>query len=86
MPKIENTIAIKAAITDTTLSGSDNANPRIRNNDYVSVLLTLLLAFKQSLRVRIRALKIDLRHSPTQRAYPRLDIEVAVSLQLEFSE
>jgi len=36
-----NTIAIKTAITDNGISGTYNANPKIRNNDYVTMLLSL---------------------------------------------
>jgi len=34
----DNTIAIKTAITDCSESGSRNANPKIRNSDYVTTL------------------------------------------------
>ena len=34
-------IAVKSAITDSSESGSDNANPKTRNSDYVTMLLAL---------------------------------------------
>ena len=35
------TIATKTAITDSSKSGSDNADPKFRNSDYVARLLAL---------------------------------------------
>ena len=37
----DNTIAIKTAVDDNNKSSENNANPKIPNNDYVTVLLTL---------------------------------------------
>lgn len=53
----DHTIAIKSATTNNRKGRSDNADPKIRNSVCVTLLLTLLLAPKQSLRVRIRALR-----------------------------
>jgi hypothetical protein len=54
---MEIPIAIKSAMTDNSESSGNNANPRIRHRDYVSMLSNLLVPFEQSLRVRIRRIR-----------------------------
>jgi hypothetical protein len=38
---IMSTTAIKTAMTDNSKSSENNANPKIRNSDYVTLFLTL---------------------------------------------
>jgi hypothetical protein len=69
-----NTIAIKTAMTDNGALRKNNANPKIRNNGYVTMLLSLFNCKNNKSE----------HHPPIQRAYPLPDIQIAVSEQFGF--